>query len=272
MYWPLAGLDEGILDLTPLRRAVIGHWADGLLYMACVLAILLAHEMGHFAAAAWYGIPATYPFFIPFPIAPSGTMGAVIMLDGTRADRREIFDIGLAGPIAGLVVCIPVLWYGIQRLDLTLPPHGVFQLDLPLAVDLLMNYVQPEGYTRGAPISQGNLNPYFMAGWLGLLITGLNMLPMSQLDGGHVVYTLLGRRSFWIARAVMILAVAYMVYTSSATLILMMILILALGLEHPPTRDDRRPLGWFRTILGFVCLWIPLFCLPLRTLMLPPGF
>lgn len=258
-------------ELMPIRRALISHWGDGLVYMVCVLSILLAHEMGHFLTARRYGVAASYPYFIPLPIAPSGTMGAVIMLDGMSADRKEIFDIGLAGPIAGLVVCIPIMWIGVQRLDFSTPPHGMFQLDLPLALDMLMNYVQPRGYTLGSPISQGNLNPYFMAGWLGLFITGLNMLPMSQLDGGHVIYTLFGRRSHWIARGVMILALAYMVYSASATLIVMVILIFALGLEHPPTRDDQVPLGWFRSVLGTVCLLIPVFCLPLRTILLPPG-
>ena len=123
--------------LLDARLAVLRHWQDGLVYMLCVLAILMTHEMGHFVMTLVYGVRSSLPYFLPLPISPIGTMGAVIGMDGSRADRRQIFDIGLAGPIAGLVVAIPILWIGVQQLDLAhVAPTG-HRFGLPLAVRLL---------------------------------------------------------------------------------------------------------------------------------------
>ncbi len=249
-------------DGMPLRRAILAHWQDGLIYMACVLAILLTHEMGHFIAALRYRIPASLPYFLPLPISPIGTMGAVIGMAGMRANRKEIFDIGIAGPLAGLVVAVPVMWVGIQQLDLTTPEHGMFALDTPLSVRLALEHASPPGYESGDGVWYSQLNPYYMAGWVGLLITGLNMLPVSQLDGGHVLYTLFGKRAHWIARGFMILAIAYIVYNKAWAWSLMVLLVLLIGTDHPPTRDDSVPLGWFRTALGLASLAIPLLCFP----------
>jgi membrane-associated protease RseP (regulator of RpoE activity) len=104
------------------------------------------------------------------------------------------------------------------------------------------------------------LNPYFMAGWVGFLITGLNMLPVSQLDGGHVIYTLFGKRAHWIARGFMLLAIGFIIYNQAWMWSLMVVLVLLIGTDHPPTRDDTVRLGWFRTVLGCLSLSIPLLC------------
>ena len=106
-----------------------------------------------------------------------------------------------------------------------------------------------------------------MAGWVGLTVTGLNMFPVSQLDGGHVIYTLFGRKSHWIARAFILFAISYMVISSNFGMILMIGLILFIGTDHPPTRDDTVPLGWFRTGLGWVSLAIPVLCFPPRLII-----
>ncbi|MCA9267278.1 MAG: site-2 protease family protein, partial [Planctomycetales bacterium] len=103
---------------APVFDAVLGHWRSGLTYMTCVLAILFAHEMGHFLMTLRYRIAASFPYFLPVPFTPIGTMGAVISMDGLSANRRQIFDIGLAGPIAGLLVAIPITWYGVGQLEL----------------------------------------------------------------------------------------------------------------------------------------------------------
>ena len=112
---PQAGV-HGLL--AEMWRSLARGWAEGLTYTCCVLAILLTHEMGHFLATHRCGVPASLPYFIPFPLSPLGTMGAVIGMEGHRANRRQMFDIGIAGPLAGLVVAVPVLWIGVQRLDL----------------------------------------------------------------------------------------------------------------------------------------------------------
>ena len=251
-------------SLMPLRKTVVANWQEGLLYMGCVLAILLTHEMGHFVMSVLYRVRASLPYFIPLPISPIGTMGAVIAMDGRTANRREIFDIGLAGPIAGLLVAVPIMWIGVQQMDFTPQPGGM-NLQVPLLMRLAIDYVHPGKYdpTVGFPLTQANA--WFMAGWVGLLVTGLNMLPVSQLDGGHVTYALFGRGAHWLARAFMILAFAYMaimsfVYHAQPAWVLMAILVLFLGTDHPPTSDDRARLGPLRTAIGLASLAIPVFC------------
>src|SRR3954471_16297070 len=143
----------------PVRLAILENWRGGLIYMACVLAILLTHEMGHFVMTVIYRVRATLPLFIPLPISSIGTMGAVIAMDGSKADRKEIFDIGLAGPLAGLVVAIPIVWIGILRLNLSASPGG-FEFGLPLIVQWLMQYLRPDIYQPNMGIGVNQLNPY----------------------------------------------------------------------------------------------------------------
>lgn len=249
-------------DAMPLRIAMLRGWQDGLIYMGCVLAILLTHEMGHFIATLRYRIPASLPYFLPLPISPIGTMGAVIAMDGMRANRKEIFDIGLAGPLAGLAVALPITWIGIQHLDLTGPGYGL-RIQLPLIVKWVVGLNPPPGYQSGEAIACSQLNPYFMAGWVGLLVTGLNMLPISQLDGGHVIYTLFGKpAAHWVARVFM-LAVLVAICLDVSRLgpwLLMTFLVLLIGVSHPPTRDDTVPIGWIRVVIGLISLLIPLLC------------
>ncbi len=266
MWWPAPFLlpgqvfGDGQLD-SPMRRVLQVNWNDGLVYMVCVLGILFTHEMGHFIATIRYKIPASLPFFLPLPIAPFGTMGAVIGMDGRRANRKEIFDIGIAGPLAGLVVAVPVLWIGINSMDMTGPAHGMFQVEPPLIAKWMLAARQPEGYVQGDMIWQSQLNPFLMAGWFGMIITGVNMMPVSQLDGGHVIYTLFGKRSRWIARGFIVLTIAAMVMNwVNRGVILMVILIMLIGIHHPPTSDDSVRLGPFRTVLGYASLSIPFLC------------
>src|SRR5581483_6538414 len=173
-WMPADTVFQGGVDLSsprfqlPLRLAVLEHWRDGLIYTGCVLAILLTHEMGHFVMTVIYRVRATLPLFIPFPVSPIGTMGAVIAMDGSKADRRQIFDIGLAGPLAGLAVAIPIIWIGTSRLDLTAVADKP-EFGLPLAVQWLVQYLHPAAYRPNMAIGVNQLNPYFMAGWVGLL-------------------------------------------------------------------------------------------------------
>ena len=249
----------------PLRRMIYSHWDDGLIYMGCVLAILLTHEMGHFIMAQLYRVRASLPYFLPLPISPIGTMGAVIAMNSRIANRRQIFDIGLAGPIAGLVVALPIMWYGVLQMDLSPGGRPELSLQLPLAMRLLIDYTHPGQYDASAGFDLTRANPWFMAGWVGLLVTGLNMLPVSQLDGGHVTYALFGRKAHWIARGFMLVAFLYMAfmlfaYAVQPTWVLMIVLVLMIGTDHPPTRDDTARLGWLRTAIGYASLLIPIFC------------
>ena len=246
-----------------LRRILLNHWQNGLAYMGAIIAILLFHEMGHFLATVRYRIPASFPFFIPFPLSPIGTMGAVIGMAGHRADRKQTFDIGIAGPLAGLVVAIPVLWMGIRQLDLTTPAAGAFQIDCPLIVQMMLPFARPDlSSVDTLWISQ--TNPLFMAAWVGLLITGLNMMPISQLDGGHVIYALLLKKGHWFARLFLIFAISYVVMAKAYMWSLMIIIVIFIGTDHPPTSNDKVELGLFRTILGYASLAIPFICFPAR--------
>lgn len=274
--WTTIGYAFDFSDLAPIRfrLALLQNWDDGLIYMACLLLMLLAHEMGHFLATVYYRIPASFPYFLPFPISPLGTLGAVIRMDNRDADRRQMFDIGIAGPLAGLVVAIPLLVVGIQRLNLAGPPpaanvaaEALFKLGMPPAARLLLDRIKPPGYERQIDIDVRRVNPYFMAGWVGLLVTALNMMPVSQLDGGHITYCLFGRGAHWIARAFMVLAIAYMVYQGTYWMTIMLGLILLIGVDHPPTSNDRAPLGWGRYALGVASLAIPVLCLTLEPII-----
>jgi len=244
-----------------LRQMVLDHWDQGLIYMLCVVGILLLHEMGHYIGTIIYRVPASLPFFLPFPLNPIGTLGAVIAMEGDTADRKQIFDIGIAGPLAGLLLAIPVTVIGVANLDLSPAPAGELGLRCPLLMQWLIQWYEIPGY-EGQAIWLSQLNPYFTAAWAGLLITGLNMMPVGQLDGGHVTYTLFGRAAHWIADGVVILAVAFMVYSQSYVLVVMVCLLLLIGTQHPPTRDDRVPLGAVRWVLGVLSLAIPLLCFP----------
>jgi membrane-associated protease RseP (regulator of RpoE activity) len=241
----LFGLDDTLAtDLVP-------HWQRGLAYMVAVMAVLGAHEAGHFVAARIHGIPATLPFFIPVPILLTGTMGAVIGMEGSRADRRQLFDIALAGPVAGLVVAIPLLAWGLfhgQAVPATENPFA-----MPLLARWLLAVVRPD-VAAGATIAP---NAAFMAGWVGMLVTGLNMIPISQLDGGHVACAVFGRRGNWLARAVLLAAIATIVVLGQYNWVVMVVVVTLLGVDHPPIRDEQRPPGMVRTLLGLAALLIP---------------
>jgi membrane-associated protease RseP (regulator of RpoE activity) len=267
----------GAAEWQPLEEQYMGtyaamwhtvrvNWPTGLQYMVAVLAILLTHEMGHFLQTVKYRIPASYPLCIPVPFNAIGTMGAVIGMDGMRADRRQIFDIGIAGPLAGLVVALPVLWWGIQELDLTrIPGPDEFQLSLPWIGRWMLEQAHPQWAGRDW-IGLSQLNPYFMAGWVGMLITGLNMLPISQLDGGHTIYALFLKRAHTLARWFVSLTIFYVVINLDHAVMWtpMLVLVILMGIHHPPTANDRVALGPVRWAIGLASLLIPLLCFPIE--------
>ncbi|MBX3425920.1 MAG: site-2 protease family protein [Pirellulales bacterium] len=249
-------------------RTIARNWGTGFDYMAAVVAILLTHEMGHFLQTVKHRIPASYPLCIPVPFTPIGTMGAVIGMDGMRADRKQIFDIGIAGPLAGLVVAVPVLWMGIKRLDLGGPVRpDEMQLYLPLIAQWMLERAHadaPWAHAQWVGLSQ--LNPYFMAGWVGMLITGLNMLPISQLDGGHTIYALFRERAHTLARLFLSLAIFYVVANLDDAVMWtpMLVLVIFMGIHHPRTANDRVELGPVRWAIGLASLAIPVICFPLQ--------
>jgi Zn-dependent protease len=207
-----------INSLVELYRATLLNFWDGLPFAASLLAILLAHEFGHYLVGRWHKADVTLPYFIPLPIPGGfGTLGAVIQMKSPPKNRRSLLDIGIAGPIAGLVVAIPVILLGLSLSKLgpvqplsqlegnsilyLLLKYAVFGKLLPAPVDY--NGVLPIAYwaryiLTGMPVPIGGmdvqLNPIAWAGWVGLLVTSLNLIPAGQLDGGHVMYALFGKR------------------------------------------------------------------------------
>ena len=238
------GIDADVAASLP------AHWMRGVLYAAAVLAVLTAHEAGHFIAARLHGIPATLPFFLPVPVLITGTLGAVIGMEGSRADRRQLFDIALAGPLAGLLVALPLLAIGMR--DGIVTDANPFALP-PLAAWML-GALRPD-LVAGLTIAP---NALFMAGWVGLLVTGLNMIPVSQLDGGHIAAAVFGRRSAWIARGTLLTAIAGIVLFGRYNWVVMVVMVAFIGTDHPPIRDADRPLGALRTVLGLLAFIIPL--------------
>ncbi|MGE0610576.1 MAG: site-2 protease family protein [Pirellulales bacterium] len=230
---------------------------QGLYYCVGLMAILTAHELGHFFQAVRYGVPASLPYFLPMPgISPIGTMGAVIAMRPHSGDRKSLFDIGISGPIAGLIPALACSVWGVQQsavVNMAQLP-GASSLGEPLVFKWLVLWLK-------GPLPEGHdiiLHPVAFAGWVGLLITSLNLWPIGQLDGGHILYTLLRRHAKPVATLFLlgaIVAIAFGYPTWSAFVILLCLM----GPEHPPTADDSVPLGWPRIILG----WLMLAFLPI---------
>jgi membrane-associated protease RseP (regulator of RpoE activity) len=246
-----AGWQPLLLGFDEVGPDIAAHWPRGLAYAVAAMAVLTAHEAGHFIAAWWHRIPATLPFFIPVPVLLTGTLGAVIGMDGARANRRQLFDIAVAGPLAGLVVAVPMLAAGLAL-------GGAADATGPFAMPPLARWVQaalrPDlpGDATVAP------NALFMAGWVGLLVTGLNLIPMSQLDGGHICRAVFGTAGNWVARGVLLAAMAAVIVTGQLNWVVMLVLVTLMGVDHPPIADDGRPLGPLRTVLGLAVLAIPI--------------
>lgn len=243
------GVPGGQLDALELLTSFT---LGGLKYSTALMAILVAHEMGHFVQARRYGIPASWPWFIPMPFSPLGTMGAVIVQASGRADRKQMFDIGITGPLAGLVVAIPIAIWGLQE-------SRVVQIDafdggLTFGNPPLLRWLAERQFGPLRPDQDVVLTPLLHAGWVGILITALNLIPIGQLDGGHILYGLIGRRAHLVAMLLLWAAAIWTVVSGNWSYSVMIFLLLAMGPRHPPSRDDSVPLGTFRTVLGWLTL------------------
>lgn len=225
----------------------------GFLYAGPVMLILVCHEMGHYLQAVRYGVPASLPYFIPLPVAPLGTMGAVIFQSPGAATRKQMFDIAVSGPLAGLVATIPVLWFGLSNSGYmeVAPGAGV---GLSFGEPLLLTWMVELLHGPAGPAQVFVMNPVAMAGWVGLFVTSLNLLPVGQLDGGHILYTLIRNRAHVIAILLYGSAVASVIFLGNTSFVLLLLLLLLTGIRHPPTADDAEPLGLGRHLLGWLTL------------------
>jgi membrane-associated protease RseP (regulator of RpoE activity) len=271
--WKARALHLVLLLATILTTLVVGAWMEGadplsdpaalragVPFSASLLLILGLHELGHYLTARAYGVEVSLPYFIPLPLPPMGTMGAIIRMQSPIPNRRVLFDIGIAGPLAGLVAAFPVLVIGLMYSPV-LPLKGVVLQEgnslAYLALKWLIKGPIPDGYDV-------SLHPMALAGWLGLFVTALNLMPLSQLDGGHISYAALGahfRRVVWLFIGMLVLFYAVSRWEGW---LLWIVVSIVLGLRHPAPLDDLTPLDGTRralavaALLVFVALLTPL--------------
>jgi len=229
----------------------------GVSYSFTILSILLAHEMGHYLACVYYGIEATLPFFLPAP-AITGTFGAFIRIRSPFPNRKSLFDVGLAGPIAGFVVALPFIYLGLKWSILIPKSDNLMYMGEPLIFKLLAPHLAE------VPGKEYLLHPVGFAAWFACLATSLNLLPIAQLDGGHVSYALFGKKSYFITWIFFSVVVGLSIYgfTQSPVAgiqwliysILLLILKRLAGFRHPPTLDEDQPIGTARKIWGVIGL------------------
>jgi membrane-associated protease RseP (regulator of RpoE activity) len=227
----------------------------GIGYSFAIMLILLCHEMGHYLACCYYGINATLPFFLPAPIVWTGTFGAFIRIRAPFPNRRSLFDVGIAGPLAGFFVSLPFIYLGIRLSPLvekTASATGQIYLGDPLIFKLF------------SPDSTQDymLHPVGFAAWFACLATSLNLIPIAQLDGGHISYALFRKKAYkitWIFFGGLLALAAYG-FTRSPMAgfqwVFFSIMILVLkkiaGFRHPPTLNDDEPIGTARVIWGII--------------------
>jgi membrane-associated protease RseP (regulator of RpoE activity) len=253
-------------ESTPLQATLFG-----LLFMFATLAILGAHEMGHFIVARWRGEQVTWPMFIPFPmLSIGGTMGAVIIQKAPYKNRRHLLEIGIAGPLAGFIVAVPLMLTGLWLTDPTTTPIGNVQ-DAAFLGESLLTRTLGTLFFGGAYLSTEvtlSPHPFVLGAWFGLLVTGINLVPAGQLDGGHVAYALLGERARFVTYAAiggMILMTAFV----SQTWALWTVLLVLFARSHPPVDEPRTPLSaghYLLALTGVLILVLTFVPTPIFTL------
>ena len=235
---------------TPTSIPLMALTIRGFYYSATILAILGCHELGHYVACRYYDVDASLPFFLPFPISITGTLGAFIRIREPIPQKHMLFDIGIAGPIAGFLVAVPALFIGVAMSHIVRIPESFVGMELgePLlfkAASWLFWGTAPDGYSL-------NLHPVAFAAWFGLLATALNLFPIGQLDGGHISYAVLGRRSTYVTFAMMGVAVM-LSYFSTSWIVwtgLMVAMLVMVGPRHPRVFDEDVPLDRTRMLLA----------------------
>jgi membrane-associated protease RseP (regulator of RpoE activity) len=239
-----------------------GILLDGLPFSITLLVILLAHEFGHYAAARYYQVDASLPYFLPFPTL-LGTLGAFIRIRSVILSKQILFDIGIAGPIAGFVALLGPLFAG---MSLSREVPGIaLKGDLILGIPLLVRLVGMSQF-HGIAVTDISLHPVARAAWAGLLATALNLLPIGQLDGGHILYAFLGQKMKYVSR-ILVAVLALMAPFLAWSWLLWAVLLFFLGMRHPAIVDPT-PVGRTRTWLAILALVIFILSftpVPIRT-------
>lgn len=270
-------------DPLLLLQGIVENAGSGFAFAASLLGILLAHEFGHYLVARYHKTAATLPYFIPFPLSPLGTMGAVIVQKESHKNQRILLDIGMAGPLAGFIVAVPVLLLGLYLSEIDIIPYTMpvgqgLSLEGNSILYLLAKFAvfgqllpAPASYGGASPLmywvlyfftGQPNplgavdvmLHPVAFAGWAGLLVTALNLIPAGQLDGGHITRGLLGRRASTLLPFILVSLAALGLVWSGWWL--WAFLIFFMGRAHAEPLDQITPLDGKRKILAVVCILI----------------
>ncbi len=230
------------------------HIFKGIPFSFSLMGILLAHELGHYLTARKHGLNVTLPYFIPAPPFPFiiGTFGAFIKMRSPVRDRRMLLDVGATGPLVGIAVSIPFLIFGFELSEVKMVQG---QMGLTLGSSLLLSLIS---WLIVGPLPAGFdivIHPVGFAGWIGLLVTSLNLLPIGQLDGGHVAYALLGEKQNTISKYVFLVLLALGIFGWQGWL-LWSLLLFIMGFRHPPPMDRWIPLDRTRKIIGWLTVAI----------------
>ncbi len=241
-----------------LLTVVSTTWAVSWKYSASLMLILTCHEFGHYFAAKYHRVKASLPYFVPSPFF-LGTFGAVIRMSPYIPNRRALFDIAAAGPIAGLIVALPISFIGMHLSSVH--PQAALNHAHTITLGDPLIFKAMEWYVFGPQPDTSDilLHDMAFAGWVGMFVTALNLLPISQLDGGHVVYSVFGRMSKYVAGAAF-LGLAALTLAGGYSYALFLILLWFMGIKHPPTMNDETSLGGFRKKLAIALLAVFILC------------
>ena len=249
----------GLLSYSFAHPYFLGQ---GLIFSGSLLAILTAHESGHYLFCRYYGVDATLPFFIPQPpLLIPGTFGAFIKMKSPVPSRRALFDIGLAGPLAGFILIVPIAFAGVLTAHhLNIPPGEVPELTFndPLLFRLIARMFRIN-------LDNSVVNSFYLAAWVGSLVTALNLMPVGQLDGGHGTFALFGQRAHWwigrVAFGLMLITTIFgwLWFRSPVMFLYVVLLAVMLRVRHPQP-EQMEPLGLARTIVGVITLIVFALC------------
>ena len=229
---------------------------DGLAFSIPAMTILGVHELAHWAVCRKYGVAATLPYFLPSPLS-FGTFGALIRIKEPIPNKKVLLDVGAAGPVAGFLTALPFLLYGVKHpLPLKTALTGGTLFDYPIIVRFAQDLMDVDRYTS-ATVRE---HPTFMAAWFGLLVTAMNLLPIGQLDGSHVARAALGRRQPIAGFAALGIAIASTFSGPPLWAIFCGLVVLIMGVAHPPMPDDAEPLDFGRTMVALFCVAVFLLC------------
>jgi membrane-associated protease RseP (regulator of RpoE activity) len=225
-------------------------------FSTSLLFILISHELGHYIACRIYRVDATLPYFIPTPpmVGPAGTFGAFIKILSPMPSRKAVFDIGVAGPIAGFIALIPVLIIGLITSPILQNFYFGIEFSKPLLVSLLEAII-------GIHMQPGIGNPFYFAAWVGLLVTALNLIPSGQLDGGHAIYAVLGSTVHrWTGRVAFVVMAALSIagfyfFGSPSGFLIAILLGVMMRIKHPRPYDET-PLDNMRRLIAILVLLI----------------